>query len=341
MSFQIIRNDITKVKADVIVNSANPDPTYGSGTDAAIYHAAGEKELLEARKAIGPIAPGQSRYTPAFHLQAKYIIHTVGPYWTDGDHGEADQLRNCYRNSLTLARDLHAKSIAFPLISTGNYGFPKDLALQIALESFSSYLFTDSDLKITLVVFDQNSFVLSGNVFGDLDAFIDENYVGEVRAQQESLAGGPGRGRHNLNLSPREKTLSSDVMCPSLAPELQEPEIPDDEVTFQQALLHKLDEQGLKDSDFYHSAGLTKQVFSKLRSNKDYQPSRNTAIACALALHLDLPETEDLLRRAGYAFSPTSLFDVIIEYCIRRKVYSLYDVNAALYGRGEKQLKQN
>lgn len=388
MSFEIIRNDITKVKADVIVNSANPLPTFGAGTDAAIYHAAGEEALLAERKKIGVIEPGEAKETPAFGLDARYIIHTVGPDWIDGGHGEADTLRSCYRNTLALAKKLHAKSIAFPLISTGNYGYPKDLALQIALESFNTCLFTWPELKITLVVYDQSAFVLSQNVFGNLDAFIDENYVSEADAKFESSANflssaGQGRRAGRRTNQPESErraknaragriiengvrpesasgqVLSSEeIQSPHLEPpqapvidrmeesvaftELLRPDLlPVDEVTFQQMLLAKIDEEGWKDSDFYHAAGLTKQVFSKIRSSADYQPSRNTAIACALALHLSPAETDELLRKAGYALSPTSRFDLIIEYCIQQQVYNLFDVNAALYKWGEKQLRQN
>lgn len=121
MPFQIIRNDLTKVKADAIVNTANPKPVIGSGTDSAIYKAAGEKLLIAERKKIGDIAPGQAVNTDAFELEARYVVHTVGPEWIDGEHGERDILHDCYRNSLSLAASLKCKSIAFPLIATGVY----------------------------------------------------------------------------------------------------------------------------------------------------------------------------------------------------------------------------
>ena len=160
MPFQIIRNDITKVKATVIVNTANPHPVIGGGTDSAIYKAAGEKELLAERKKIGDIAPGQALATPAFNLPAKHIIHTVGPAWVDGNHGERDILRFCYFNSLTLAAKLKAKSIAFPLISTGVYGFPKDEALDIATAEIGMLLLTH-EMESILVVFDKKAFEIS------------------------------------------------------------------------------------------------------------------------------------------------------------------------------------
>ena len=183
MPFQIIRNDITKVKADVIVNTANPRPLIGGGTDNAIYRAAGEEKLLAERKKIGDIAPGQAAATPAFNLLAKYIIHTVGPAWVDGDHGERDTLRACYDHSLSLAADLMAESIAFPLIATGVYGFPKEEALNIALAEIGKFLLTH-EMKVILVVFDKKAFELSGQLVGEIDEYIDEHGVGLIRASE-------------------------------------------------------------------------------------------------------------------------------------------------------------
>ena len=170
MPFQIIRNDITKVKADAIVNTANPNPVIGSGTDSAIYKAAGEKLLLKERQEIGEIAPGQVAYTDAFHLDAKYIIHTVGPAWVDGNHGERDILHSCYANALSKAAELSCNSIAFPLIATGVYGFPKDEALQIALSEINKFLLSH-DVKVILVVFDRKAFELSGKLVGDIEEY--------------------------------------------------------------------------------------------------------------------------------------------------------------------------
>ncbi|MBQ2066349.1 MAG: macro domain-containing protein, partial [Clostridiales bacterium] len=178
MPFKIIRNDITKIKADAIVNTANPEPVYMAGTDAAIYRAAGEDRLLEARRKIGTIGEGMVAVTPAFDLDATYIFHTVGPSWQGGGHGEADTVRCCYENCLAKAAELDIESIAFPLIATGAYGFPKTDALLIATSAFSAFL-TEHELDITLVVFDGESFELSGKIFRDIDELIDERYVEE------------------------------------------------------------------------------------------------------------------------------------------------------------------
>ena len=169
MPFKIVRNDITKVKADVIVNTANPNPICASGTDLAIYEAAGKEKLLAERASIGKIARGDIAVTGAYNLKAKYIIHTVGPVWTDGKHHEFEILENCYRKSLRKALKLECESIAFPLISTGVYGFPKNKALQIAVSVFSQFL-TENEMEIILVVFDKRSFQLSGQIVGDIDS---------------------------------------------------------------------------------------------------------------------------------------------------------------------------
>ena len=185
MPFKIVRNDITKVKADAIVNTANPNPICGSGTDLAIYEAAGKEQLLAERTKIGKIVRGEIAVTGAYNLNAKYIIHTVGPVWEDGVHHEFDILESCYRKSLQKAVELKCESIAFPLISTGVYGFPKDKALQIAVSVFSEFLL-ENEMQIILVVFDKKSFQLSGKLVGEIDSFIDANYIRQKRRTEYS-----------------------------------------------------------------------------------------------------------------------------------------------------------
>ena len=194
MPFRIIRNDITKVRADAIVNTANPEPAYGSGTDGAIYRAAGEEKLLAERRKIGRIKTGEAAVTPAFALPAKYIIHTVGPAWLDGNHGEFEELASCYRKSLLLARQLGCESIAFPLISTGVYGFPKDRALQIALEEIEEFL-SANEMDVTLVVFDKSSFDLSSSLVAEVGQYIDDHYAEEQHTKEHSGFFGQSRRR--------------------------------------------------------------------------------------------------------------------------------------------------
>lgn len=362
MAFKIIRNDITQVAADAIVNTANPDPIYGSGTDGAIYEAAGADELLAERAKIGVMEVGQAAYTPAFGLDAKYIIHTVGPAWDGGTHGELDALRSCYVHSLALADELHCASIAFPLISTGVYGFPKDQALQTAISVFSEFL-ADHEMEIILVVFDRKSFELSGRIFDDIDEYIDENYVSDqidveygcADAIDEAPAERRRRGSVFSSLMGRraakeDSAASTYYMCDVAAPKPEmapmaiagpKPHHTLDDVvshisdTWQESLLHLIDEKGYTDVDVYKRANIDRKLFSKIRSNKNYQPKKITAVAFALALELNLDDTKDMLARAGYALSPSSKFDLIIQYFIDREVYDTYTINLALFEHGQ------
>ena len=340
MPFQIIRNDITKVKADAIVNTANPNPVIGSGTDSAIYKAAGEKLLLKERQEIGEIAPGQVAYTDAFHLDAKYIIHTVGPAWVDGNHGERDILHSCYANALSKAAELSCNSIAFPLIATGVYGFPKDEAL--------------------LVVFDRKAFELSGKLVGDIEEYIDEHSAKRLR--EEEYGGDYGYERRMRQArylestemilgmpdeSLDEETEEDNEECDVIYAEASAPSFPDvsgkslDEVidsagdTFQQRLFKLIDESGLDDVTVYKKANIDRKVFSRIRCKEDYKPKKKTAVAFAIALELDMPTMMDLLARAEIAFSPSNKFDLIITYFITNKVYDIYEINAALFKYGQ------
>lgn len=322
MPFHIIRGDIAKVRADAIVNTANPDPVVGGGTDAAIYEAAGREALLAARRKIGEIERGRAAETPAFGLDAKYIIHTVGPAWVDGSHGEREILRSCYESALTLADRLGCQSAAFPLIAAGTYGFPKDEALSAALSEIGKFLLSH-DMDVTLAVFDRDSFELSRRTFSDIRQFIDQNYVDEreraeyaARSNRRRLEA-PGQASAYLGQRSLEEALSA----------------PGD--TFQQRLLRLIDERGLDDVTVYKRANVDRKVFSKLRCKPDYRPSKGTALSFAVALGLSMEETSDLLARAGLALSPGSRRDLIVSYFITRKSYDIFEINAALFKYGE------
>lgn len=362
MSFQIVRNDITKVKADVIVNTANPYPVIGSGTDSAVYHAAGEQQLLAERKKIGNIAPGQVAVTPAFNLSAKYIIHTVGPTWEDGNHGERDILHSCYEKSLTKAAELKANSIAFPLIATGVYGFPKNEALNIALAEIGKFLLTH-DMKVILVVFDRKSFELSEELIGDIDEFIDDHGV-RIAREAEYGSGMDRLERRRIELSSmladtdeelfhrrtelidaeEEEEIFDGVpapMAPMSAPLMDmEAESLDDMLqntgdTFQQKLFQLIDDSGMDDVTVYKKANIDRKVFSRIRCKEDYKPKKKTAVAFAIALQLDMPTMLDLLSRAEIAFSPSNKFDLIITYFVTHGIYDIFEINAALFKYGQ------
>ena len=359
MLFQIIRNDITKVKADAIVNTANPRPVIGSGTDSAIYAAAGEKELLAERKKIGDITPGQAVATPAFNLSAKYIIHTVGPAWVDGNHGERDTLRSCYANSLNLAANLSCESVAFPMIATGVYGFPKDEALNIALSEIGKFLLTH-DMEVILVVFDRKALELSESLVGDIEEYIDEHSVSRIR--QREYGGGVSNRRRRMeeermlaaqerrfmDAMPESEEIADAMAEMSIAPPMAEAaSFPDvsgkslDEVlgekedTFQQRLFRLIDASGMDDVTVYKKANIDRKVFSRIRCKEDYKPKKKTAVAFAIALELDMPTMLDLLSRAEIAFSPSSKFDLIVSYFITNRNYDIFEINAALFKYGQ------
>ena len=341
MPFEIIRNDITNMCVDAIVNSANPRPVVGLGTDSRIHEVAGP-ELLAARKKIGPIPAGQAAITPGFRLNARYVIHTVGPVWDGGSYGEEDLLRSCYEQSLKLALAYNCKSIAFPLIATHNYGFPKDKALQIAVSAFSEFLL-EHELLIYLVVFDKRAYKLSEKLFRGITSYIDDHYV---KAWEECVYGAQDRSvrqnvrrRRDLELLQESSVHWESAPCaPSPMPMPQKAKVPSlkdllkqADAGFTETLLKLIDKSGKKDSEIYKKANLSKQHFSKIRNNPDYKPTKQTAIALALALELDLEQTKDLIGRAGYALSNSSKFDLIVRYFIEQKNYNIVEINIALY----------
>ena len=352
MSFQIIRDDITHVAADAIVNTANPRPCIGAGTDSAIHASAGP-ELLEARRRVGDIAPGQSAATPAFGLNARYVLHTVSPVWVDGQHGEAALLRSAYDNALTLAESLGCASVAFPLMAAGSYGFPHAVALSVAVGAFTDFLM-EHEMTIFLVLFNGKAFDLASALFDDLKSYIDDNYV-ETQSRKErsalrNTALRPAPPRCDIMAdadSPFGFTGSLDFddsiyAAPSAAPvagSSLDDYLRQRESSFNEFLLDLLRERNGKDSEVYKRAEISKQLFSKIVSSRDYRPTKNTVIQLAIGLELDLVQTRKLLEKAGYALTRSSKADLVVQYYIERRVYSVTFINEALYDCGLPLLK--
>ena len=399
MPLSIIRNDITRVSADAIVNTANPHVAVGEGTDLAIYEAAGMGALLEERAKIGDLEPGQAAVTPAFALDAKYIIHTVGPAWRGGDHGEKETVSQCYRNCLREAVRLECESIAFPLISTGTYGFPKDAALDIAVREFTDFL-DDHEMDISLVVYDKESFALSSELFSDIRSYISDAEAqrrvfneampffapeSSVPIDEDVMRSAPrsamqpvrkkASGGFRFLHRKRDREENAETAERTEAPKHYEEADPDTgysvgmalpdsleskeasitedatgalfskrsidesleellntkEETFQQMLFRMIDSKGLTDPEVYKKANIDRKLFSKIRSNKNYNPTKKTAIAFAIALGLNLDETTDLLRRAGLSLSPSNHFDIIVKYCIVHGITNIHEVNCILF----------
>lgn len=314
MPFCIIRNDITKVTADAIVNTANPQARIGGGTDSAIYQAAGADALLAERRKLGDIPVGQAAATSAFGLRAKYIIHTVGPVWQGGIHGEEAALRSCYEQSLYLARKLGCESVAFPLISTGVYNFPRDKAMRIATAAIYEFLM-EQEMLVELVVFDRSAYELSGRLFPNVQSYIDEQYAADQAAQEYCRM--------------REERFSRAGSAPTLSGALH-----CTQSTFQEYLLELIRQRNLKNSDVYHGANLSKQHFSKMLSNKNYKPTKNTVCALALALHLDHAGADALLAKAGLLLADNIRFDLAVRYFLDNQMYNIVEDNIALYENG-------
>ncbi len=345
MPLTIIRQSITEVEADAIVNTANPQPTVGGGTDTAVYEAAGWDELLEERRRIGEIRVGDAAATGAYRLPYKIIIHTVSPIWTDGMHGETEALRSCYIRSLEIAREHQCASVAFPLLASGSNGFPKDIALKTALDAIQSYLL-EHEMQVILAVFDKQSFELSSNVYAEVKSYIEEHQVEDLsekeyrHSRREGFAGlVSGRDRRKSDAYAEELYCDADYSTSNFAlPKLSEMEsysriLRDGvrEETFQVKLLNLIDASGETDPMVYKRANVDRKLFAKIRKDENYKPSRKTAIAFAIALKLSLPEAQDLVNRAGYSISQSTTFDLIIRYCLEHGVYNINDVNSILF----------
>lgn len=327
MPFQIVRNDLTKMKLDAIVNAANTELKAGGGVCGAIFKAAGVKQLQAACDAIGRCEVGEAVITDGFALPAKYIIHTPGPVWHGGTDGEAQKLYNCYHNSLLLAMKNKCKSIGFPLISSGIYNYPKDQALQIAMSAISDFLM-QHEMTIYLVVFDRAAVTLSKKLFAAIESYIDDNYVEELHIRD----GGRTAGNLMRKTEVRDVDFSK-AYYGSLDKKQRSLEdlVGHLDDSFSQMVLRLVDEKGMTDVETYKRANMDRRLFSKIRSDAAYQPKKSTSIALAIALRLNLDETKDLLARAGYTLSPSSKFDVIIEYFINEENYNIFEINEALF----------
>jgi len=334
MPFTIIRNDITKLRVDAIVNAANTSLLMGGGVCGAIFNAAGKDNLQRACDKLAPIKTGEAVVTKGFNLPAKYIIHAAGPVYRDGSHGEEELLRSCYVNSLDLALAYSCESIAFPLISSGIYGYPKAEALRVATDAIRGFI-SGHDIDVSLVVFDKESLALSEALLGEVESYIDEHYVEErlisrrdlLDVERDALSVAE-TSKPYYSIKPFEPPASrvaesAGASIDDLVEKLDEP--------FSATLLRLIDATGKKDSEIYTRANIDRRLFSKIRSNQYYSPSKPTVLAFAVALELDLNQTEDLLERAGFALSHSRKFDVIVEFFIANRKYDIFQINEVLF----------
>ena len=342
MPLEIVRNDITVMRVDAIVNAANEHLLMGGGVCGAIFAAAGAEALTKACAKIGYCKTGDAVLTRGFALPAKYVIHAVGPVWRGGAEGETELLAACYDSALALARRQGIRSIAFPLISSGIYGFPKDVALSVATAQIGAFL-RENEMQVYLVVFDRASFQLSEQRYRSIQSFIDDRAVFATETlyarRFDSIPPSseiPAAAKMPAPCGSIESTTSHHMPAPSK--KTLEQMLQRAGEGFTQRLLRLIDERGMTDPEVYQRANLDRRLFSKIRSNRDYRPAKNTALALAVALRLNLDETADLLRRAGYALSPSSRADLIVEYFLREENYDIFEINEALFAFDESLL---
>ena len=338
MSFVIVRQDITKMEVDAIVNAANTDLLMGGGVCGAIFKAAGAAELQAACDKLAPIQTGEAVITPGFRLPAKFVIHAAGPVYRQWSKEESEALlRAAYSNSLKRAVENQCESIAFPLISSGIYGYPKAEALQVAMSAIQDFL-QNHDLEVSLVVFDKSAFHTSRELLGAVESYIDDNYMDE----HADVAYGRSHRRlphvEEVALSQAQEGMESyDAMVfeeqvpPDFVPNLLEDMIDNLDEPFAQMLLRLIDAKEMTDVEVYKRANLDRKLFSKIRSKENYMPSKRTALALAIALELSLEETDQFLARAGFALSHAVKFDVIIEYFIIHGRYDIFEINEVLF----------
>ena len=329
MPLQIIRNDITKMSVDAIVNAANTSLLGGGGVDGCIHRAAGPELLAECSTLHG-CETGSAKITKGYRLPCKYVIHAVGPRWRDGKHREQELLESCYRTSLNLAKENSCQSVAFPLISSGVYGYPKDQALKVAVDTISTFLL-ENEIMVYIVVFDRKAYQISGKLFADIAAYIDDWYVyehtdsrSEQRRRLEALS-------EESCFEAAPVPLPSEAICKSCSSQSLEEALGQMDESFSEMLLRKIDESGMTDAQCYKKANIDRKLFSKIRSDKFYKPSKPTVLAFALALELPLAQMQDMLGKAGFTLSHSSKFDIIVEYFVERGNYNVYEINEALF----------
>ena len=332
MPLQIIRQDITKMQVDAIVNTTNEEMVGYSGVDLAVHQGAGPLLELECAK-LAPLGLGTAKITKGYNLDAKYIIHTSGPIWQGGLVGESIILKSCYLESLKLAVENGCSSVAFPLISSGTYGYPKDQVLKFAVSVITEFLF-EHELMVYLCVFDRKSYEFSQKLFAEINEFIDDEYVEEC--EEDFLE------EYAFSLVEDDDfDTCQELVCNSMAP----CEVPSNvrnkslneymkemDKSFAFKLFGLIDERGMTDVECYKKANIDKKTFSKIKCNPDtYRPSKQTAVAFAIALKLNLDETQDLLASAGLTLSRSFTFDKIIRYFIQKEIYDIFEINEALF----------
>ena len=327
MPFSIAHSDITQMRVDAIVNPTDSRFSGSGGVDLAVHQAAGP-DLAQACRQLKALRPSEIEVTGGYNLPCKYVIHTVGPVWKGGWANEQALLRSCYLNALFRAAELGAESIACPLISAGTFGFPKDRVLSVAAEAIRDFLsLRDEDMRVFLCVYDRNAYRVSRR--GELERFLNSarmEPLGKTMPMPESRS-------QRIAMPKRVESAACEeaMSCEATAPQSLEDWLKHQDDTFAVTLLKLIDKKHITEVQCYKRANVSKKTFWKINNDPKYKPSKPTVLAFAIALELSLPETEDLLRTVGFSLSHSSTFDMIIEFYIRKGIYDIYEINAALY----------
>lgn len=333
MPLQIIRQDILKIKCDAIVNPTNCELSPDGGLDLSLHKVAGE-ELLSACKKIGSINVGEAVITKGYNLPSRYVIHTVGPVWNGTENDEDRLLRSCYENSLKLALKYECKSVAFPLISSGAYAYPKDKVLNIAIDTISSFLFLN-DMMVYLVVYDKTAYKFSEKLFSSIESYIDDNYVNEHTSFRDRSATLRQSVYPSATMSAQISKDAGIEICDECsvgsAPDLDIDDYIKLDESFAVKLLKLIDLKGMSDVECYKKANVSKQTWYKIMNEKHYKPNKKTVLSFAVALNLNLDETQNLLMSVGFVLSNSSLFDVIIMYCLENGIYDVLEIDSILF----------
>ncbi|MBQ8616940.1 MAG: O-acetyl-ADP-ribose deacetylase [Clostridia bacterium] len=328
MPLEIVRNDITRMEVDAIVNAANTSLLGGGGVDGAIHRAAGP-QLLEECKTLCGCKTGDAKITKGYELPSKYVIHTVGPIYQDGQHDERDLLVSCYQNSLELAKEYHCESVAFPLISAGVYGYPKAEALKVAIDTITQFLL-ENDMTVYIVVFSRDVFEISSKLFSEIQAYIDDVYVDEHLNRPSEAKRRRLQTRYMEKAKAYEELdLCSDALMPVAA--CLDDMLNQIDESFAEMLIRMIDEKGITDAECYKRANVDRRLFNKIKNNPMYKPSKQTVLAFAIALELSLEETRDMLMKAGFSLSHSNKADIVVEYCIMTDNYNIIEINQVLF----------
>jgi len=326
MPLHIVRHDITKMRVDAIVNTTNEEMVGYSGVDLAVHTAAGP-ELDKECELAAPLGLGMAKVTGAYNLPCKYVIHTSGPVWQGGLLGESIILKSCYVEALKLAYIKKCQSIAFPLISSGTYGYPKDQVLKFAIQVITEFLY-DHEMTVYICVLDRNSYEFSQALYAELSRVIAEDDEEAIfpATQADCISENECTIAAPKMMAPSVAEYSS-VRGKSLHEYMKSMDKP-----FAYKLFDWIDARGMTDVECYKKANIDKKTFSKIKCNpQTYKPSKQTAVAFAIALRLNLDETQDLLASAGLTLSRSFVFDKIIRYFIQKEIYDIFVINEALF----------